>query len=257
MTMGPQRERDQGMTEEPRTLLNGADASRDQDSGKDASGAGRRSGRTRPGLDTLLVAAIVVVLLAIAGALVLVIREIPRQGEAPRTAANAAISQARAAADAEPTNVYAQIQLADAYFQYGFYDDALGTLDQARSLEPTATMGAYVEIGYARVYDAMGDTPNARDHYLAALEIEQSFDANYALGTIAAVAGDDAEALGYWLKAIELQPSAATVRVEIAAIYEAQGEYDLALAQLQEAVTYIPDDAEAVEALARVQSQVQ
>ncbi len=242
------------MTEEPRVSLDGADA---PDSGTDAPDTGKRSGRTRSGLDRLLVVAIIVVVLAIAGALVFVIREIPREGEAPSTAANAAISQARAAADAEPTDVYAQIQLADAYFQYGFYDDALATLDDARSLEPTATMGAYVEVGYARVYDAMGDAAKAEEHYLAALDLEESFDANYALGTLAAAAGDDAEALDYWLKAIELEPSAATVRVEIAAIYEAQGEYDLALAQLQEAVKYIPDDAEAVTALERVQSEVQ
>ncbi|MDO8847559.1 MAG: tetratricopeptide repeat protein [Coriobacteriia bacterium] len=245
------------MTEEPRVPLDGADTPEVVDSGTDPSRAGRRSGRARSGADRLLVVAIIVVVLAIAGALVFVIREIPREGEAPSTAANAAISQARTAADAEPTDVYAQIQLADAYFQYGFYDDALATLDGARSLEPTATLGAYVEIGYARVYDAMGDAAKAEEHYLAALDFEESFDANYALGTIAAAAGDDAEALDYWLKAIALEPSAATLRVEIAAIYEAQGEYDLALAQLQEAVKYIPDDAEAVEALERVQSEVQ
>lgn len=207
--------------------------------------------------ERLLIIAIIVVLLAVAGVLVVVLQAIPREGEAPATAAQATIKRAEAATEANPESVMARLALADAYFQYQFYEEALDVLDSARSMEPTDTAQAYLEIGYARVYEATDDPASARDHYLAALDVEESFDAYYALGTLAKTDGDDEAAIDYWLKAIEQAPAAATVRVELAAIYEAQGEYDLALTQLEEAVHYIPDDPEAAAALERVHSKVQ
>lgn len=216
-----------------------------------------RAARGGRNVNRILTVAIIVVALAIVGALVFVLLTIPKQGEAPATAADAAISRAEEGIRANPEDVMARLTLANAYYQYGFYDDALTALDDARSLETTSvSMGAYVEIGYARVYEAMEEPDSAREHYLAALDLEESFDAYYALGSLAHNVGDDDEAVKYWLKAVEMEPAAATVRVEIAAVYEAQGKYDLALAQLEEAVKYIPDDTEATDALERVKAQV-
>lgn len=197
----------------------------------------------------VVVAALLVVVLGVA-----VVRVMPRAGEAPTTAAQAAINKAQARIDADPGSIDARLGLVSAYFEFELYDDALGVLDEAVSLEPTGTAAAWVEVAYGRVYQAKGDDSAAAAHYVTSLEYAPTFDALYWLGNLASEQGDDSAALDYWLQAIAVDSGNATLRVDIAAIYEEQGNYALALEQLNEAARYVPDDPDILAAIERVEA---
>lgn len=205
-------------------------------------------------LDTVLRVALVIALMAAVVVTVLVVRDIPRAGEAPTTAAQAAINRAMTRMEEDPSSVMARLGLADAYFQHRMYEEALVALDDAQSLEPTSSAAAYVEIGYGRVYEAMGDLPSAIDHYNESLKLDKSFDALYALGNMASADGESQQAIDYWLQALEITPRAATLRVDIASEYESLGEYGPALEQLTEAARYVPNDPDIMAATERVQA---
>jgi tetratricopeptide (TPR) repeat protein len=208
--------------------------------------------RRRDWLATTLFASVAMLLVAVVALAVMLFWVVPRKGEAPSTAAQAAIDKASAAVEAKPKDVNTRLVLADAYYQHRLWDQALNALDQARSLEPTGATMAFVEVGYGRTYERMGDTASAQKHYEASLKLEETFDALYALGSLALGRGDDSQAVDFWLKALKVTPGAATLRLDIAKIYEKQKKYDLALAQLQEAARYLGPDPEVAEAINRV-----
>jgi tetratricopeptide (TPR) repeat protein len=222
------------------------------DSAEDSDADPVSPARKRDWLATGLFASVAVLLVAIVALGVMVFYVMPKRAEAPSTAAQAAIDRANKGVEAKPNDVYARLVLADAYYQHQLWDQALGALDQARSLEPTGGLLAYVEVGYARTYERMGDTDSAEKHYTDSVKLQETFDALYALGNIAAARGDDTQAVDFWLRAMKITPGAATLRLDIAKIYEKQKKYDLALAQIQEAARYLGDDPEVAEAIKRV-----
>lgn len=228
------------------------------ESAEDAPAAENQSGSGgRRWITWVLGALVVVVLAAVVVMGFMVYRILPQQGEAPRTAAQAAINTAKAGVQAKPKDVLARLTLADAYYQHRLYPDALKTLDGARSLEPTGPMEAYLEVGYGRVYEAMGDKSAAEKHYLASAKLLETLDALYLLGNLAVARGDDTAAVEYWLRALKITPEAATLRIDVARIYEKQKKYDLALQQLEEAARYLGDDAEVNAEIARVKPLAQ
>ena len=238
-----------------RPLPDGTEAAQDETRVPEGEDSAERASGRRDYIGIALRVGIVLVVLAVIAATVVIIREIPRPGEAPQTSAQAAINNAMAVIKENPSSVLARLALADAYFQHELYDEALLAIDDAASLEPTGTMAAYVEIGYGRVYEAAGDRASAVEHYEASLALDPSFDALYALGNIAEADGDLGVAADYWLRALEITPGAATLRIDLAAAYEGLGEYDSALAQLQEASRYLPNDPDIAAATERIQSQ--
>ena len=207
-------------------------------------------------VERIMIVAVAIVFVAVVGVGYLLLSDL-RGGDAPRTALEAGVLQAEEALRADPDNVLLRLGLADVYFQFESYEDALDALDDARALETTGYAGAYVEVGYARVYEALGDVDRAKQYYTSSLEIEESFDAQFALGSILYAEGDAASAIEHWLGAMEVNPGAATLRLDIAQAQEDLGLYDDALEQLYEAQRYIPDDPEVQIAIDRIEARAE
>lgn len=193
---------------------------------------------------------LLLVLIGVAG--VMIYRTMPEQGEAPQTAAQAAVDKAMAGVKAKPKDFYQRLVLADAYYQFQRYSEAIKTLEDARSLAKKPEEKSYIEVGLARSYDSMGNRGAAVKQYTASLKIKETFDALYGLGTIAKEEGRPSEAIDYWLRALKVNPGMATLRLDVEQLYEAQKRYDLALEQLNEAARYLPDDPDVTKAIARV-----
>ncbi|MBE0476956.1 MAG: tetratricopeptide repeat protein [Coriobacteriia bacterium] len=207
------------------------------DTSRSSSDPGRRS-------DRLLLGAVIVAAVLAAALGYYTWSLLPKDSDTPATAFARDLARADAVVDAAPEALMPRLRLADVYFKYRDYDTAIDVLEDARSIEATAGMRAYLEVGLARVYEAKGDDPSAKDHYERALEHEQSFDANYALGRMARDEGRLGDAMRHWERALELNRSAATLRIELAKAYADSGRKGSALEQLRTAREYLPDEPE-------------
>lgn len=204
----------------------------------------RESGRGRgQAIDRILPIAVAVVAVAVVAVGFATWRLLPRKDQAPKSAYARALDQAEKAVAASPKKVMPRLELANVYFTYKDYDAAVEEIEKARSIETTVARDkALIEMSFARVYDVKGDAAAAKRHYEAALKHEKSFDAYYALGVLHQKAGDAGGAIADWESALEQNPNAATLRIELAKLLVKAGRKDDAVLQLKDAQRYLPGD---------------
>lgn len=192
--------------------------------------------------------------------------------KAPRTAVERDIAAAEIAVRERPSDFVGWRSLAYAYQRAGRYDDALKTIRDGRtSTEINALLLPEADILRAagRHTEAVG----VYDDAVVALSREASASAAaraaqgvamadpssalvlayYGRGLSHKALGENTAAIRDVLKALELSPGQANMSVTLGDLYSATNQDDLAKAAYSEALRYVPDYAEALAGLKRIE----
>jgi tetratricopeptide (TPR) repeat protein len=129
------------------------------------------------------------------------------------------------------------------YLGLRLYRSAIDELMQAAALQPELP-GLHSSIGVAKV--GLGDSDAAAGEFSQALKADPNdFQANYYMGRLKRLDGDDQTARIYLMKAEQLHPGAPEVLFELAAIAMADHDYAKAEPLLHRVVSQQPDHVEA------------
>lgn len=219
----------------------------------DGTGSPERPSRSRANAVLVLVAVVVLAAVLVVGYFVL--KEVVGQRQ-PQTMAEAAIEALKSQREADPSDMNVYFRLADEYFRIGAYEEALGALDDLRSLEVTGYPLAMSLYGTGRIEQARGDIDAAVEAYLDALEIDpQNSDAVHGLATLYASTGQTDDAIARYEEYVLLMPHDAGALRDLGGLYEDQGDAQRALEVYRQAATYMPDDSEVAAAIARLEGQ--
>jgi arylsulfatase A-like enzyme/Flp pilus assembly protein TadD len=116
------------------------------------------------------------------------------------------------------------------------YEEALAKFQQVTSVDPTNAL-AHNLIGM--VYYKIGDTTNARVHFLEAIEFNPSLaDPHHNLGNIYFHEENYREAASCYEKAVELDPEAGEYYVALGQIYARLGEMEKAQSAYEKALAF-------------------
>jgi tetratricopeptide (TPR) repeat protein len=177
---------------------------------------------------------------------------------------DAAVPEAKAALDGDPSLWEAHLLLAEIYEQAQQNDAALAEYDTVLKSQPNNVEALY-ESG--RMLAARGDTDNARKLWLRVEQIEPAHpEVHFALGglyeqqaTIAQQAGKTNEArtltdqaIAEYKAAIDKNAGRADAYYHLGRLYEARGDWKQAEQQYQDAVQHDPNIVEAWQGLVRV-----
>ena len=205
--------------------------------------------------------ALIIVVLATAAAMVIFFVTAEK---APRTAVERDISAAEIAVRERPSDPVAWQTLAYAYASARRYDDAINTIRKAR----VSTKERALLLPEAEVLRSAGRHKEALvvyDEAIAALSTEESaavaarkkqgismaepsaglIRAYYGRGLARHATGDAPGAIADVLRAVELAPGQATMRVTLGDLYAERGNDAQAEAAYREALRYVPDYTEA------------
>jgi tetratricopeptide (TPR) repeat protein len=172
-----------------------------------------------------------------------------------------AISQAEAAARAQPDNALAQRLLGSLYHQAGRSDEALAALRAALQLD---SQDPLIYQALAAVYTALDDAGAAEQASQQAVALLQAtlaaapvdaYDTQLALGDAFVGVGDYQQATTAYRAAAALRPAAAGPHRGLGNVYYWQGQLDEALAAYRQAAVLDPQDPNAPLLAGLVQAQ--
>jgi len=140
------------------------------------------------------------------------------------------------------------------YLQTGAYDGAEEAFEKALQLAPPYPTEIYGNLGLLRL--ERGDLSRAREDLNRALALNRN---NYValdlLGTVSRRENKGKQAIGWYQKAIEINPRYASAYYNLGTLYNEMGDTEKALKALQEALALRPMWAEAYSTLGLMQAQ--
>lgn len=213
-----------------------------------------RPRRSRVNLILGTVACLILAAILVAG--YSVVQETKLQ-DVPQTLADVNIMSIRRAIEANPAQLGLYLDLAGAYYDVGRYDDALATLQKLESSNPKLDpqILALSVYGRGKIAAKTGDNGTALGDYTKSLEITETPDARYALGTLYVQRRQFKEAVEQLERYVALQPGEGDGLIQLARAYEGAGDPTSALKTYETATTFLADDPELEAAIARLKGQ--
>ncbi len=197
----------------------------------------------------LVIGTILIILLTIYS-----VRE-QKEIEAPRTAAERALLDAKEEVQRNPRNPQARIKLARVYIGIGKHEDAVKTLKSALNIDPDNIEALYL-LGVA--YYEAGELSNSLHYLKKAARVKDGFAPQYSLvyfqmGNVYFKAGKYEDAAKAYKKAIAFEPEAADYVYALGQAYEKMGNTEEAIKAYKGVLKFIPDDERAKKALQRLE----
>ena len=216
--------------------------------------AGEAVPRSRVNL--ILAVAAVIVLIATVAAGYFVFQQSKLQ-DIPQTLADVSILNIQHAIDANPKQLDLYLDLAGAYYDIGRYDAALTALDtlEGSNPKPDAQTLALSVYGRGKIAEKRGDSATALKEYARSLEITETPDALYALGTLQLQKKQYKDAITRLERYVVIQVGEGDGLIQLAKAYEGAGDPAAALKTYETARTYLADDPEVNAAIARLKGQ--
>lgn len=160
----------------------------------------------------------------------------------------------------DPNNITNRLALADAYYSLGRYNDAIAQYDAALVINDKSSI-AHVGLGRAKL--AALDLAGAAESLQAVIDQSKEEDvsgtlvqsAYYYLGKIALEKQQPDEAIAQLKEATTIEPSDADAWYLMGTAYIQSGQLDEAVNVLTQAVLFVPDFTEAYEQLALIYDQ--
>lgn len=153
-----------------------------------------------------------------------------------------------------PNHYRGYASLGTSYLGAKAYEPAQKAFEKALSLAPPYPTEIYGNLGL--VHLKRGHLSRARENLRRALSLNRN---NYValdlLGTVSRREKKDKEAIGWYRKALEINPGYASAYYNLATLYNEMGDTEKALKALQEALALRPMWAEAYSALGLIQAQ--
>ncbi len=166
------------------------------------------------------------------------------------------IAQLENAVRQDPQNADFRVAVAQRYLDEGYLDQALKQAQQALKIDDQLE-SAYVILG--QIYVKKGNLQDAESNFRKVVELNQGNQfaylnrqlqfAHYQLGQIAMERNDYATAVDEYRASLQIRGSDADARLALALVLQKQGQHDEAIKELNEATRFVPDFAEAYEAL--------
>jgi len=195
---------------------------------------------------TYLTWAVGALILVVGGMIVLSVTSEP---PAPRTSAERDLAKYEELVKDKPRNAAAQAGMGAALMQTGSYKRAIEHLDKAVKLDPRSDY--YVVL--AETHVALGDTELAIRDLKKAQKSDEGYDrAWYLEGKIYFDQGDYAKAIGPLNRTLELEPGASDVHYLLGQALENLGKREAAIDSYREALKFLPDYKEALDALEKL-----
>lgn len=150
----------------------------------------------------------------------------------------------------DPLNPQVHVGRAIVYQQLGRYEDAEAGFLTAIELQPNLAV-AYINLG--ALYKAQNKTEAAIAEYEKAITYNPLFpQAYYNLGIALRSMARNREAKEAFEKAVDLEPSFIAARINLGILYAERKDIEEAIAQFEAVLTYDPDNAQALSALAQL-----
>lgn len=175
-----------------------------------------------------------------------------RQAEATATPALRLIETLKDEVRAKPNDVALRVRLGEAYASAGRSEQAIKQFETALGLDPNHT-GAYLDLGLVALIE--DDTQAARRYLQKVVELtegQQYEGVNdrrelslYNLGLISIEDGEYEDAIGYLKGALRIRRDASDTYYYLARAYRGLGEPDAAFEQLETALAFDPNYAQA------------
>jgi superkiller protein 3 len=153
---------------------------------------------------------------------------------------------------ANPNDSALRVRLGEAYVAAGKYEQAIEQFDNALKLDPEHT-GAFLNLGM--VAAAQGELAGARGYFDKVVELTEASEfadvnnrrevALYHLGLVALEDKEYEEAVGYLKGALRIRKDASDTYYYLARAYYGLDEPDAAIAQLEAALAFDPNFAQA------------
>ncbi|HEX5591096.1 MAG TPA: tetratricopeptide repeat protein [Candidatus Limnocylindrales bacterium] len=157
------------------------------------------------------------------------------------------IASLEAAVRADPADIVARGQLADAYLVAERYDDAVATYSEILT---TGKADELARFGRARAYQALGNLEGAKADFQAVVDIAREGEmahvdpmlnaAFYGLGSIALEEDEPAEAIQFLAAAVAIKRSDADALNLLGTAYVRNGEPAKAIEPLRLAISFVP-----------------
>lgn len=174
-----------------------------------------------------------------------------KEPPAPRTSAERDLARFEGLTKTDPSDPGAHAGLGMAYMQTGGYPQAVDHLKKAVKLKAQEPL-YYTEM--AKAYLGMGKTKEALGTLARAKKLNEKFEeAWFQEGKIYFDQEDYPNAISSLTKSMELQPSASDTHYLLGLSFERSSKTEAAVAHYREAVKYMPDYRDAIDALARLQ----
>lgn len=151
-----------------------------------------------------------------------------------------------------PNDASLRVRLGEAYAAAGKYDQAMEQFQNALKIEPEHT-GAFLDMGIVSTVE--GDLEAAMRAFEKVVELTEGAEfeavndrreiALYNLGVIALDRDQYEDAIGYFKGALRIKRDASDTYYHLARAYEGLEEYDAGIEQLQIAVAFDPNYAQA------------
>lgn len=171
--------------------------------------------------------------------------------QAPQSPAEQEYALVQAMLKKEPQRPDLLLRLAQAEIEMGKTTDAVQHMQKAIKLRPYAPMLHYI---MGQAYQARGDQKQAIKYFMQELKITQDKNelAAFDLGRIYYEQKNYDKALEYLLLASKRMSPYAELHYYLGLTYEAKKDKDRAIAEYTEALQYVPDHRDSVEALIRL-----
>lgn len=152
----------------------------------------------------------------------------------------------------DPNSAQLRVRLGEAYGAANQYGKAIEQLENALKIDPEHT-GAYLDLGIIGLLQE--DTAAAARYFEKVVELTEGLEfsdvnerrelALFNLGRISLANNEYEDAIGYFKGALRIRKDASDTYLYLARAYEGLEEFDAALGQLQIAVAFDPNYAEA------------
>lgn len=180
----------------------------------------------------------------------LIVRSVFITPEAPRSAIERDLEQAKAAVRTKPRDAQAHSDLGNVYFRMGNYDAAEVEFKRAISLNK---MYLVAQFNLAMVYKTRGKTDLAITELNKLLKKYPADDAAlFRLGELHMEKKQYTQAISAFRRAIKFNPIVADAHYSLAVAYEKTGKRAAAIKEYKQVVRYIPDHKAARDALKRL-----
>jgi tetratricopeptide (TPR) repeat protein len=215
------------------------------------SGVQRPAGRA---LNVILGITIVLLLVITSVAIVWVYRTAKLQ-QVPQTLADVTIRQLQDQIKKHPSDGAAYLSLAGTYFDTKQYDKALDVIHNLEATGPKGVLLAESTYAEAKIVETRGDTSGAERLYIASLDVTETADARYGLGLLYLGKQSYEQAVTHLARYSALVPDDAGALEKLAKAYEGAGQRAKALKTYQQALAYTPANTQIQAAISRLKGQ--
>ncbi len=204
---------------------------------------------------SLILASIIVLLLVAIGVGGFFILRTTRSAEVPQTMADSRIREVRAQIKKTPNVGGLYLVLANEYFKTKAYDQALQSLTDLQSINPTGAILAESLYAQGKIAEVRGNKDAAIATYLKSLEVTETVDVRWALGTLYLRDKRYDGAVENLERYVIAQSNDADGYAALGAAYEGLGDREKALAAYNKADALIPNTPGILAAIKRLKGQ--